>query len=94
MTAARRIGPFPEWLASAFVWLAAVPGALGWSWWHVLWMAAVIGALFLLPKPRRIRIGHGRDALALGIALMILAPLAIAAILFGIGRMAGPTFGL
>ena len=37
--AAGRIGPLPEWVASAFVWLAVVPGALGWSWWHVVWMA-------------------------------------------------------
>lgn len=86
--AAGRIGPFPEWAASAIVWLAAVPGYLGWSWWHVLWMAALLGALFLMAKPRRIRVGQGRDALALGIALMILAPLFITAVLFGIGRMA------
>jgi FtsH-binding integral membrane protein len=85
--AAGRIGPFPEWLASLFVWLAAVPGALGWSWWHVIWIAVLIGGVFLMAKPRRIRVGQGKDALALGIALMILAPLFIAAVLFGIGRM-------
>ena len=92
--AAGRIGPFPEWLASAFVWLAAIPGALGWSWWHVLWMAVLIGGVFMMAKPRRIRIGPGRHDLALGIVLMIAAPLAIAAILFGIGRMIAPSLGL
>ncbi|BCW87424.1 hypothetical protein sos41_05530 [Alphaproteobacteria bacterium SO-S41] len=70
-----------------------MPGFLGWSWWHVLWLALPIAALFLYPKPRRISLGQGgRHDLTLGIALTILAPLAIAAILFGIGRMAAPSF--
>jgi hypothetical protein len=84
-----------EWLLTGGVWLAAVPGFLGWSWWNVLWLAIPVGAIFLYPKPRRIRLGlGGRHDLALGVALTILAPLLIAAILFGIGRMAASSFGI
>jgi hypothetical protein len=84
-----------EWLLTGIVWLAAVPGLLGWSWWHVLWIAALVGAVFFIPRPRRISLGiGGRHDYALGIALSVLAPLIIAAILFGIGRMAAPSFGL
>jgi hypothetical protein len=80
-----------EWLLTGGVWLAAVPGFLGWSWWNVLWIAVPIAAIFLYPKPRRISQPFG---LEIGIAVTIFAPLLIAAILFGIGRMAASSFGI
>ena len=90
--AARAKGPVPEWLGGALVWLAVLPGYLGWSWWHILWMAVLIAALFLSYRPRRIAIGHGRQAFGIGLLVAIFAPLFIATVLFAVGRMAAPTF--
>lgn len=82
-----RFGLVPDWLASAVIWLAALPGALGWSWWHVVWIAVLIAAFFASTHSYGLRVGQTRHAAALGVALLIVGPLAIAACLFGIGRL-------
>lgn len=81
-----------EWLCGALVWLTVVPGYLGWSWLHILWIAPAAALLYWAQPSARQKVRQTPGTLTIALAVTALGAVAISLLIFATGRLAASLF--